>query len=268
MKLIVLVLAFAAAALAQQPPATLWYHGSLAVGSVNKGVEVNERWGELDLINTGAHTRSLTVSVRRWSGQLILEQDYTLAGGEKRTVRIDDPNMNVAVANGFNAPSSPDSLRCGVLVEPLTPEISIGLRSMDLRGDKLKITDISHETEGEGGPCCRYTPNTLLAMRTTLNARTLGWEGRIELSNLDGEEHRVVLCESTTYTRCTGISTHITVPAYGVALIPTDEKTLPYMIFNKPERVLVNSYIRVEGTTSTFDVQSGISFGTTVPEKK
>jgi hypothetical protein len=258
MKRIALILAAAAAALAQQPPATLWYHGGLAVGSINKGAGGVERWGELDLINTGAHTRSLTVIVRRWSGQLILEQNYTLAGGEKRTVRIDDPATNVDVADGINERSL-DVLRCGVLVEPLTPEINIALRKMDLRGDQLKTTDLSRAADG--GPCCREWPRTHLYVLRRADMKLLA-------SNLDGKPRRVVMCESVTSQFCTGPSSAVTIPAYSVYLIPTSESTLPYILVAKPKNVIVEFYYRVEGTTSTFNVNSGITFGATVDPKK
>jgi hypothetical protein len=60
------------------------------------------------------------VTVRRWNGQLISEADYTLTAGKTRSIRIEDPNFNIDVADGFTMLSYPDALGCGVLIEPLT----------------------------------------------------------------------------------------------------------------------------------------------------
>jgi hypothetical protein len=88
------------------------------------------------------------------------------------------------------------------------------------------------------------------------------------LSNLDGQPRSVVYFESIIWLRCTEASSRLTVPAHSVILLPVTKTARPYMIFTKPERVLVNAYHRMEGTTSTFNVDSGITFGAPVEKKQ
>jgi hypothetical protein len=267
MKTVALIMSFTAALAAQQPPsllppATRWYHGSLTVGSINKEVEVNERWGELDITNTGTHTRTVTMTVRRYSGRLITQADHTLAPGEKRSIRIEDPEMNVIAADGL---APPDVLHCAVLVEPLSPDITIAIRQMDLHGDKLRTTDIGRSSEG--GSCCRERSITRLYLRTDY-LRNDEKVKRLQLANLEGKPRRVIMCESVASQSCSGASTAITIPAYSTSFIPISETTLPYILFVKPESVIVGHYYPAQGTTSTFNVESGITFRTPVEKKK
>jgi hypothetical protein len=126
---------------------------------------------------------------------------------------------------------------------------------MDLRGNKLKTTDISHTIKGE--LCCRDPLVAHMYFRTSNTKRFL-------LSNLEGKDRTVIACESTNYLRCADVSNRITVPAYGTVSLPVTYRTLPYVIFTKPKRVLVRDYRLIEGSINTFNVESGITFDSTV----
>jgi hypothetical protein len=84
------------------------------------------------------------------------------------------------------------------------------------------------------------------------------------VSNLDDEPRTVILSESANHVYCADASRRLTVSAHSTSLIPVAETTQPYLLFTKPERVLVSDYHHMEGTTSTFNVDSGITFGSPV----
>jgi hypothetical protein len=75
MKPIAILFALSLAALATQPVAgrTVWYHGSLQVGSINRGMEGNayEYWGELDIKNGSSWAQTVTVAASIITSRLI-----------------------------------------------------------------------------------------------------------------------------------------------------------------------------------------------------
>jgi hypothetical protein len=97
MKPTALLLAFACAAFAQPPKhGAVLFHGSLAVGSINKEGGGNQFWCEAEMWNGGKKPESVTVTVRHRDGaKLVLRNSYTLAPHEKRSIRIDDETARI-----------------------------------------------------------------------------------------------------------------------------------------------------------------------------
>lgn len=62
---------------------TVWFHGSLRTGSVNKEIDAHEYWGELDIQNSGAYAQTLTVAVHHHDGKPVMNAAYTVGPGEK-----------------------------------------------------------------------------------------------------------------------------------------------------------------------------------------
>jgi hypothetical protein len=117
------------------------------------------------------------------------------------------------------------------------------------------------------------------------------------ISNPAGESALVEICESATSTRCATPPTQMTVPPYGNLSVPNPDYAAPpepaatadswqarlarfdsilslnrtackhYLVL-RPKTVIVQAFEKAEGTLSTFNVDSSVSFGATVPEKK
>ena len=111
----------------------VWFHPGVWAGILNPGIDAVEYWGELDLSNRGEHAETVTMAGRRFGGKVFAWANYTLGPGEKRTIRIEDPEMRVDSADGM----VPEALRGFLLIDPVPVSIFVELRQLQLHGDKL-----------------------------------------------------------------------------------------------------------------------------------
>jgi hypothetical protein len=286
MKYTVLLAALTSAALAQDR--TVWFHASLAIVAINKGIDTNEFWGEIDFHNTSQHPETLTMTARRYSGKQFLSETYTIDPGEKRTVRIEDPEANIEMADGYAGiikkltQLNPDVLKkmldpelakklaadpnaardslysiatdflATVLIEPAPPGVSIELRQLKLHGDRLTTAALTgdHTRHPDTSGTTRVVPN--------------GYENQLCLSNVSSDPKTVLICEGSLY--CTSPSRRVNLPPFGT--IAEHLGVGAALFVTNPAGVIVGFYHETEGISSMFHVNSGITFGAPVESPK
>jgi hypothetical protein len=231
-----------------------WFYGALLAGLQNSGGERIEGWGELTIQNFGKRAETLRVTVRRYNGEAVLAADYSVAPGEKRVIRIDDPKVEDASFDDLAGSKA----RCTVLIEPVSSRITIEMRQMILRGDRLTTGDLPSvgEVRKIGNEVTRLEP---------------GWH-YFGLSNLSGVARMVTVCKTIYFNPMLGC---IGSQSFQYTVLPfttifSNAFSVPdggYLVFLKPKDVIAGDYIpRQGGATSTFDVKSDISFGPVVRE--
>jgi hypothetical protein len=264
MKSIALLILFSTAALAQDsdiwklnlPERAIWFHGLVGIGALNRNIDTQEAWAELDITNKGRQPRSLTVTARRYTGLLISATEYTIAPGEKRTIRVDDPDSNVLTADEVWGQYQ---ILANLLIEPVPPEVTIVIRQLNLHGDKLLTALL--ETDNSGRPLRAQTFFELPVGDTTYT-----------VTNIGGETAHVLSCKSRSLDHGCDTPTvdFATVLPYGAVTgtVTHPDNIYKYMRFLAPKEAIICMYRGVTGTTKTFNANSSITFGNTVPEKK
>jgi hypothetical protein len=288
MKRLAIILALSFAVLARQPlsaagsPSAVWFHSGLVVGSANRETPVQEVvWGELDLNNTHKHPVTVTVTVRRWTGALVLEEACTVPGHAKRTVRIEDSAINLA--NVDTAAPIPDELRATVLVAPAPLGLEVAMRNLQLNGNILRTSVVNpHREEMQLRTTAasmtlmhkmtHYTLSNLtdspaVVSITPTRAADLKrdpWGRLADLINsggaIPGTEEDMRLEEPPPAT--------FTLPPYATISVPVTVVYTHHCSITKPRGVIVGRYGRADGSDNSFNVDSSITFGSTVPEKK
>jgi hypothetical protein len=235
---------------------SVWFHGLVHIGTLNKDIDPQEFWAELDIHNTNRAAVDLTVTARRHTGLLISAVTYTVGAGEKQTIRVDDPSSNVLTADDVQGQKQ---LRATLLVEPADAGVVIASRQLNLHGNELETTILD---EGR--------PGKALNSRTVYRVEA-GSHRTYTLSNIGNATATVLHCEGTDIDA--GCNTSATIPTL-VTPYATVHGVFPeqpyarYVFFTKPKEVIVQGYDYGTGTFNTFNVKSGITFGATVPEKK
>jgi hypothetical protein len=172
-----------------------------------------------------------------------MAESYTLAPGERRRIKIEDPNMNVDSADGI---ATPLQERCTVLVEPAPSESKIELHQIKLIGDELKTLLL------------QPYPSPLATHYGILLDPSISF---YSVSNIGSEDGALLFCESTdVQLGCTSQTKRIEVPPYTTKL-GEFKSSAPYLIITKSKEVMGNVFRINEGETSTFNVDSGITFG-------
>jgi hypothetical protein len=254
MKYIALILILASQALADP----VWLHAAMAVGFINKDVDPVELWGELDLQNSADRQETVTISARRYDGALVSAQTYHIAAGEKLSVKVEDPafNMDMIVEHGKLLP---DDLQCVVAIEPAPPTLSISARQLRLHGDKLLTLRLAVRVE---------QPKTQIYFQVGPEERLP--TTRINLSNINGKPKTVLMCQSIVLAiGCFNPPERITVPPFGNISMPFPNGGYgySYLLVLKPKDLFVKHYRLQDGITSTFEVDSGVTFGSPVEKK-
>jgi hypothetical protein len=213
---------------------------------VNKGSGGDEFWGEVEIQNHNRKAETLELTARRYDGKQVMAQSYTVSPGEKRVVRIDDPNTDEISADG--RPSS--RLFCTLVVEPAPATVSILLRQLRLHGDQLTTTMLP------GGNIDLH-PN--IAIRRAPEERVLTF------ANIGSTPGRVIFCDSfDPILGCDGPSQREEVPPFSTisGLLKEPTPTNQFLLLARSPNVMVMTYHGVSGTTSTFNTDSSITFGT------
>jgi hypothetical protein len=243
MKTITLILGLTTAALAQQPwPPTVWLHNELHIGTF-QGAKLEEHWAEIRTKNTSDHAEAVILTARRYDGTLFQSARYVLSRGETRTVRVEDPGTSST--NGAQ-------LLATILIDPFPPSLSVELTILALRGDQL-LTAPLHTSRQELRDTGVFFPSLELKC--------------CALSNTSDEPQTARYCGGHLSQKCDTASQAVYLPAFGTVEVPLLETT--YLIFfDKPWGVLAACYQYTEGALSTFNVQSGITFGAPVEKKE
>jgi hypothetical protein len=282
MRYIALMTILAVQALARGP---VWFHAAIGVGTTNQ----HDWWCELDLTNNSGHPETITVAVHRQDGKVMLDESYKLEPQEKRTIRIDDPKTNVDIEDG----DIPAPLWANLLVEPALPTISRELRQYELYKDQLTtmvlqmgnpesfeetrfrldlgqnmyayVLNISSEpvtvTMADDGPIYSSTgallPDTeeLAEYSEKLTTAIL----KNDRAEIDRFSKLVASYRSYDTTRAEPIT--INVSPFGSVRVPVTITYPRHYIVTKPKEVIVGRYVRANGSVSTFNVHSGITFG-------
>jgi hypothetical protein len=259
----ILTLIIMAAALAGALPAkhrSLWFHGAVVIGSINKEAGGTEFWAEIDIQNNNRKAETLELTVRRYNGNQVMHETYLVSPGEKRLVRIEDPGMNLLSADG--RPSL--EMRCTTLLEPAPPGTSITLRQVRLHGDQLTTSVFWPPPAGRLPGDGWFQPR--LAIRRNLESRFYTF------SNIGGKPEVLVLCDSLDPIMfgCTTPSERLEVAPFSTLTGPLKPWNMAdqYLLITHSPNVAVVIYFTVEGTTSTFNAESSITFGGTVKEAK
>jgi hypothetical protein len=216
---------------------------------VDHSVVTNERWGELILSNQGSREETVTVIVRHYEGEPFLSETHILAPGEKRTIRIEDRKWHIDVADKMLENIWPPLPKADstVLVEPAPKTVSVVLRQMDLAGDQLTTYDLAPAR---------------VELRKNFYVRINPLSPIVMLSNIGNKPERVVLCRGTDFYSCS--PEQIVVPAFSNMLLPKRnmwQPREPSFVYIKNKEVIFCQYSPVKGSTSTFDVNSDITFG-------
>lgn len=255
MKYIALVLILASQALAGPP---VWLHAGIVVGFLNKDIDPTESWGELDLENLAKHQQDITITARRWDGRLVSEKAYNIAAGGKLSVKVEDPafNMDVMVERGK---LGPEEERCAVVIKPAPPTLLINARQLTLHGDKLTTLRVGTPVQH---PQTRFYfpvgPEERLS--TT----------RIVMANITGKPETLLICQSVVLDLgCLYSPERITVPAFTSMSMPFPYGGYgySYLLVMKPKELFVGNYHIGDAITSTFEVESGVTFGLPVEKK-
>jgi hypothetical protein len=241
---------------ADQLPAnqrTRWFHGALWVGSVNKGTTAaQESWGEVEIQNHGKKAETLELTARRYNGKQVMHESYEVAPGEKRTVRVEDPSLNVLSADG-----RPIDLSCTVLIEPAPPTISITLRQLGLYGDQLKTATFGGMVEARLQPVIAFGRDSVPHWYT--------------FSNIGDKLGILVICDGYNLVQpsCSGPSRQVEIPPFSTQTGPfkAAEPLNKYMLATRSPDMIVMIYREVKGTISTFNAESSITFGGTVKQR-
>jgi hypothetical protein len=233
---------------------TLWFHGSLAVGSVNKGTTAaRDSWGEVEIQNNGKKAETLELIARRYNGRQVMHESYEIAPGEKRTVRVEDPSLDVLSADG----RPPIDLRSTLLIEPAPPTISITVRQLELYGDQLKTAIFWSVAEASLHPVVAFKRD-----------RVPHW---YTFSNIGDKPGKLVICDgyNTAQLSCSGPSRSVDIPPFSTLSGPfkAAEPLSDYMLATRGRDVIALVYYSVEGTTSTFNAESSITFVGTVKQQ-
>jgi hypothetical protein len=89
------------------------------------------------------------------------------------------------------------------------------------------------------------------------------------LSNISGEPKIALYCGGLTPDACDTPSRRIAMPPFSSVDVPPLETRLPeYVFFTKPNEVISSCLKIAVGTSSTFDVNSRITFGAPVEKKE
>jgi hypothetical protein len=150
-------------------------------------------------------------------------------------------------------------LRCTVLIEPAPPTISVELLQQNLYGDTLKTYVLKGNFE---------EPQTRVYTRVPTDPEASADPMRgIHLSNIGSKPGKVLMCQGITIFGCTSTTRQILVSPFSKIVLPLPSEA-DYLHFTKSKEVIIHPYIRIEGTTSTFNVNSGITFGAPIEKKE
>lgn len=150
----------------------------------------------------------------------------------------------------------PDTLDSSVLVEPVPPGITVELRQLSLHGDQLKTTIL------DGSHPQQLTTRTYMKVDPGDNLKY-----KMHISNTGSRPGIVLMCIGMTRLSCLTPSQRIPIPPYSDISTPfPDIPVAGYLIFTKPEEVIVGGYHGVEGITSTFNASTSVTFGAPVKQ--
>jgi hypothetical protein len=245
-----LMMAVSPLAAAQQS----WFHAGLVVGTVNREVEGNnsEFWVELDVTNVDKSTVTVSWEAYRFDGTQIRTETYKLAAGEKRVLKVDDPETELLSANP-TAEALHERLDCMVLLRP-SGQVTATVRQNILHGDKLNTTELGAMVTTDSGP--KLVGVDLLRYN------------RITVTNLNSKAKSALICRGELVMGCITKSTLIRVPAFGTVRVPPPDGLGTRLIVNGGPGLAPVFYREETGSTSTFEVNSGVTFGKTLPDSK
>ena len=155
----------------------------------------------------------------------------------------------------------PDALQHVVVIKPAPPTLAISGRHMQLYGDQLSTLQLNAiaETFGEQQ-----------SGRAWMDIAPVGGRklGTVELTNIGGKNATVLMCESADpQYGCSAQTTTLTLPPFGNDSYSLAAAVFHYLLFAKPKDVFVEGYQVGVGDVSTFEVNSGVTFGDPTEKK-
>jgi hypothetical protein len=254
-------------ATSQLPAKEVWLHSASWVGSANKGIDPAEFWDELQITNTGRHAETVTVVARRYDGHQILNESYRIGPKEKRTIRVEDRDTNINEAGKFTIPKPMSEaekrfrppiseaekhfraiLGITILIDPVPSNLWIELRQMTLYGDQLTTTVLAND-------------DYVIQPQTRLYYRLEAGDHEFHLTNIGSKPGTVLYCKGMQpMLGCYMRTKEIDVPAHSDVTLNL-RTVSECLFFTKPKEIIVGGYNLIDGTTSTFHVNSGITFG-------
>jgi hypothetical protein len=229
-----------------------WFHPGLAVGFANKDVSPVELWSEVEMGNVGTTAVLVSLTARRFDGSEITHQSYTIEVGSKHVFRIEDPTTNV-VAVDWLMHGEPLRAIVFVYAAPVGGgwlqnwELNSHVRILQLHGNQIKTVDLA-------------------SLQPIENREFYWWDADVwspsqnndlVISNPTDEAKSALICRGSTQTGCLTATEATRIPAHATAVIyPTPGVGL-LMI---GDGLLPMAGHAVSGTSSTFDVNSGIKY--------
>jgi len=200
------------------------------------------------MTNLGQSPVPVTLVARRFDGSEIALLTYTLGGGEKHVFKIEDPSTNVISADG----RAPDERFRFVVLVYASGDMASHVRDFELHGDQITTGDLGS-----------------LVPAPSKRGEHSFWDPRqvdyFTISNATDEAKSALVCGGYKETGCSTASTVVRVPARGTTvLLPTSGAG--GLIVNTSEGLLFQGSRGIQGTTSTFEVHSGITFGPAVKD--
>jgi hypothetical protein len=207
-----------------------------------------EYWVEVDVTNTGSKPEAFTLTVQRYQGKPLLENNYTVAPGQKQSVRLEDPKANFESADGQG-----ELPTYAMLIQYASPALRMDVRQMDLQGNKLTTLEL-HSIPQDTTFRIRY--------------RMPAGERPYTLWNTSSTPQTVLTCMGDTAEHCDTNSERTVLAPNGVVRETLRANTAQYIFMSKSTAVLSGIYQDKPGTVSNFNVSSGVSFGAPLDDSK
>jgi hypothetical protein len=242
------------AAASTLPAQTTWFHAEVKVGLINREVDPTTIWLELDVTNQGKNPGIVLLTAYRYDGREMVQLDHTVEPGEKYTFKIEARESDELISADGLLDSKDKRLRTSILIRASTPAWDMKIRQLKLHGDQISTAEL-----GGMVPVADYN--------TGIIAIDLPTPDVIIATNVTGQLRAAFVCRGTRQAGCLTESTTIRLPPFG-----STELTPPYgsgdvLIVNGGHSVIPARYYIVPGTTGTYNVKSGITFGDTIKDQ-
>jgi hypothetical protein len=214
-------------------------------------VNPTELWAEVEVTNLGGHPAAVHLTAYRWTGQEITQFDHTLEGFAKYTFKIEQPFMDLVSADEglFD-----ERLKAMMVGRSDSSFLTWKVRQLKLYEDQIETTDF-----GELQP---HDSSHHIVSGDLPKA-----DVDLVLSNITAEAKTALICRGFREIGCMTESSAIHIPAHGSRLTIPPSGLGDQLIINSGGGVVAATYRPVMGSTSTFSVNSGVTFGQPVGDK-
>jgi hypothetical protein len=225
-----------------------WLHSVLDAGVVNREISPTEYWVEVAVMNQSQSSEMVNWAAYRYNGVAMQNGTFTLASGEKHVFKIDAPGTEVLSADERELD---ERLHFTLVMYASTGNISTRVRQLTLHGNRLKTAEFG------AMPRAEHQDITLVDF-----ARD-SW---ITLSNLTDQSRTALICRARL-RRCVTNPIVVAVPGFGTKVIgkpDTSPALVDYtqLIVNSGAGMVSIGYDnRASSSSSTFEVNSGVTFG-------